>query len=278
MRLTRRDFLRSTGAATLLLSLDRLAFAHRPIAMSRFGFKQMKQAKLSKARYIPLAFDGGFFHPKDIRMFSKDKFNVGMVAANVGTYDRKAWQQNFEGYAKFHERHPDSMLYVHTDIHAEQSVNLEALARAVGIDIGFPFQWQYYVGHSRELMASIYNSFDVLLSCSRGEGFGIPIIEAQACGTPVIATDFSSMSELATALVQPAKLEWTPLNSWQSIPDVEQIDKVLEDAYTMKQDPTAWSEMKTRRVKFAEAYTLHNVMKNHMYPVFEEAAAAEIGA
>ena len=28
-----------------------------------------------------------------------------------------------------------------------------------------------------------------------GEGFGIPIIEAQACSTPVIVTDFSSMPE-----------------------------------------------------------------------------------
>ena len=29
-----------------------------------------------------------------------------------------------------------------------------------------------------------------------GEGFGVPIIEAQACGTPVITGDWTAMSEI----------------------------------------------------------------------------------
>jgi glycosyltransferase involved in cell wall biosynthesis len=41
---------------------------------------------------------------------------------------------------------------------------------------------------SREQMASLYAACDVLLHPYRGEGFGLPVLEARACGLPVIAT------------------------------------------------------------------------------------------
>ncbi len=42
-----------------------------------------------------------------------------------------------------------------------------------------------------------YNSLDVFVFPSFYEGFGLPIIEAMACGTPVITSNVSSMKELA---------------------------------------------------------------------------------
>ena len=38
---------------------------------------------------------------------------------------------------------------------------------------------------------------DCLLSCSRSEGWNIPLIEAMACGTPAIYSDFSGQTEFA---------------------------------------------------------------------------------
>ena len=53
---------------------------------------------------------------------------------------------------------------------------------------GGPDQYAFRLGYTPEMMALTYSMFDVLLAPSHGEGFRVPLIEAQACGTPVIAT------------------------------------------------------------------------------------------
>jgi glycosyltransferase involved in cell wall biosynthesis len=96
------------------------------------------------------------------------------------------------------------VLYVHSSGAAPPSaLNLKELATQAGIPphaIVFPDSYAYFPhGFSPEQMAAMYTAFDVLLAPSHGEGFCVPLIEAQACGTPVIATDFSAQPELVGA-------------------------------------------------------------------------------
>ncbi len=62
-------------------------------------------------------------------------------------------------------------------------------------------------GH--ELLEALYNGAHALLYPSRFEGFGWPIIEAQACGCPVICSDRTSLPEVAGtgALIRPVEDE-----------------------------------------------------------------------
>ena len=85
---------------------------------------------------------------------------------------------------------------------------------------------------SGEMMAHIYSSLDVLLNPATGEGFGIPVLEAQACGTPAIVTDFSAMQEVCGAgwKVEHSKW-WTGQQSWQAQPHVADIVEALEACY-----------------------------------------------
>ena len=85
---------------------------------------------------------------------------------------------------------------------------------------------------SGEMMAHIYSSLDVLLNPATGEGFGIPVLEAQACGTPVIVTDFSAMQEVCGAGWRVEHSQWwTGQQSWQAQPHVADIVEALEACY-----------------------------------------------
>lgn len=54
-----------------------------------------------------------------------------------------------------------------------------------------------YLGKpDKHTLVEIYNAADVLVSPSHYEGFGMTIIEAMACGTPVIASNVTSLPEV----------------------------------------------------------------------------------
>ncbi len=89
-----------------------------------------------------------------------------------------------------------------------------------------------------------YNSAEVFILPSVFEGFGLPVLEAMACGTPVIVSDASSLPEVAGD----AGLCVPPL-------DVEAWQEALHTAYTSAQ----WREQ-AREQGFAEAqrYSWHH--------------------
>ena len=48
---------------------------------------------------------------------------------------------------------------------------------------------------SEEQMAGLFNACDCYVAPSFGEGFNLPVLQAMACGKPVIATDWSGHEE-----------------------------------------------------------------------------------
>jgi glycosyltransferase involved in cell wall biosynthesis len=55
-------------------------------------------------------------------------------------------------------------------------------------------------GVSREQLSRIINLFDLYVQYANCEGFGMPLVEAAACGVPVAAVDFSAMSDVVAKL------------------------------------------------------------------------------
>jgi glycosyltransferase involved in cell wall biosynthesis len=49
---------------------------------------------------------------------------------------------------------------------------------------------------TRNVLAAIYRRADLLVHSADAEGFGLPLIEAQACGCPVIASDLKVLREI----------------------------------------------------------------------------------
>ena len=63
---------------------------------------------------------------------------------------------------------------------------------------------------SRPALAALYHRAELVLLTSEREGFGLPIVEAMACGTPVLTSNITAMPEIAgdaALLVDPRSVE-----------------------------------------------------------------------
>lgn len=248
------------------------------IAMSEDGRDRMLEVGLNPA-YIPLAVDTSAYRPTptiDVggKMVSArklfdlpdDAFVVGMVAMNKGwSRDRKGFNEAFRAFGRFWQSHQNAVLFVHAEkTGAAEGINLVELAIHAGIPhhaVVWSDQYAYRLGLPAEMMAAAYTAMDVLLAPSHGEGFCVPLIEAQACGTPVIVSDFSSQKELVGAGWKVmGQLEWDPAQRASYIcPYVVDVYAKLEEAY--KSDLV---EMQAKAIAFAR----DNYDWDHVYDVY----------
>lgn len=153
---------------------------------------------------------------------------IGTIMRNQ---KRKQYPDLIEAFAKFIEKAPTSIakrtfLYLHTG-YPDIGWDLPRLLKIFGVankvlftymcrncGISFP---QFYsdarcvcpkchtanvtlpdtkVAVSRKMMGEIINLFDVYVQYAICGGFEMPIVEAAGCGIPVMATDYSAMSDV----------------------------------------------------------------------------------
>jgi glycosyltransferase involved in cell wall biosynthesis len=252
---------------------------------SRHGQRMMAEAGV-EVEYLPLGMDIETFLPGDkaaareYLSFPQDAFVVAMVAANQSYPARKAFPENLEAFARFQRRHPEALLYLHTEMHppgGEHTMDLEELLEALGIPLESvvrPNQYMYVTGTFDDAhMAEVYRAADVLLAASANEGFGLPIVEALACGCPVITTDFSSMPEVcgngANGVLVPAKCrQYTRMGAWDVLPDIDAIDAALEEVHGW-----SWSDRDMRSnqgIAYVwREYAWEMVMETYWQPLLE---------
>ena len=109
-------------------------------------------------------------------------------------------------------------------------------------------------------LANLYRAVDCFVLPSRGEGLGLPVLEAMACGLPVIATDWSSLSELNFEGIKlPCTLDIVDnvefikkcpeaLNHrWANV-QVDELRKALRQMYEDKETAKQWGEMNAKKV------------------------------
>jgi len=242
-----------------------------PAAVSAFGHTRIYELGPDdwEPPYVPHAVDTSVFKPPADRwaereeMGTRDDFVIGICSANRDGV-RKGFPEQFSAFARFAKKHKDAKLAVFSVFDSVNGLPLAEMASDFGILdrlIGMPAYEQVAGILSEDFMAHWYASLDVLSMCSYAEGFGVPLIEAQACGTPVVATDGSAMSELARPagwLVKGHRY-WNPvLRAWWTRPDEDDIVRQWEKAYSA--GPNA--ERRDRAVAFAQGYSLDAVSKH----------------
>ena len=257
----------------------KVSLAYKRITFSQHGVKMTHDAGLD-CWYIPHGIETDLYKPLDKKTcrehigIPQDKYAIGTVAMNKGNPSRKCFSEMVEAFARFHSRHPDSVYLLQTDKGdgIEGMVNLPELVRNMGLiegqDVIFCNQYQNVIGYPLEYMVEFYNCLDVHLITTRGEGFGIPILESQACGVPVITGGWTACKELCFAgqMLDPekdAEREYSGLASYQFRPRVSAIDAALEEEYQHRTDTTI-------AVQKAQEYNADYVTEKYWKPILAE--------
>lgn len=106
-------------------------------------------------------------------------------------------------------------------------------------------------------LATLYSTADVLAMPSVYEGFGIPVLEAMACGTPVLCSDGGSLPEVAGDAAMVVAAEDTPA--------------LTDGLVRAVSDMTLRAELRERGIARAAGFTWAETARRHL-EVYHEVA------
>jgi glycosyltransferase involved in cell wall biosynthesis len=269
--------------------LESLQGAYMPLSYSKWGRDMLTKAGIAN-HYIPHGIETSIYRvltPREtILDFKRQLCGVDnahlsvIVAANKGFPDRKWFQGQLRAWADFAKDKPNAYLYIHTEpTQLYGGIDFSWLLGHLGIGdkVRFPDRYENFVGIPPQYLAMIYNAADVLMSCSMSEGFGIPIVEAGACGTPVVVTDFSAMPELVRwgHKVRVADYVLTPMNAYQAWPDVVDMTDKLNSLYAeWEQAGGDWPIEKRQETSalIHEEYSWDTIVRDQWAPLMTKLA------
>jgi glycosyltransferase involved in cell wall biosynthesis len=170
-----------------------------------------------------------------------DAFVVGRVDANTA---RKDYAALWKALVPVMKRHADVVAIWQCQSQPEGAaggVNLvNLLSREPDLATGRFFYPKYhssFIGWPQQDLNALVNAFDVVASPSHGEGFGLGLAEAAACGVPIIALNVSAIPEVVGPggiLLEPAGTTTTPSGEDQWLPDVPAFTDALETLYAAR--------------------------------------------
>jgi len=220
-----------------------------PVTYSKFGedvIKRQVPYTRNDVRMIYHGVDTKTFYPSDrteIRGKNKialDKFILLYVGVNSV---RKQIPRLLEAFDIFAKEKEDVLLWLHTSLShnaGKEGWFLRDVINQYNIinKIILSKQASPVAGVSEETMRMTYNVADVFVSATQCEGFGLPFLEAAACGVPSIGVNYSAIPELIKdrGAVVPAS-DWilhTPYGMRRPLIDIRELSKKMSFMYHNK--------------------------------------------
>lgn len=178
---------------------------------------------------------------------------TGRFIFALGAIDpRKNTQIIIESFASLSRAHPDVKLIISGLDDRCQALYQRAAAE---VDVGDKVLLLGFV--SLEELVALYNMAELFVYPSMYEGFGLPILEAMACGVPVLASNSASIPEIAgeaALLVDPA--------------DASALTAAMR---ALLADPTARARLRAQGFERVRQFSWRK-MAIETYAVYEEAA------
>ncbi len=180
------------------------------IFWTRFGLEQARVGGYTRpAEVIPLGVDLGLYAPKDQHvsrervglkppLVPEDAFIIGNVNRNQ---PRKRLDLTVKYFADWVNSRgiQDAWLFLYVAPTGDQGIDVAQLMYYYGLrgdrkrlilvepEIG--------MGNHEEELPFLYSCFDVQLTTTQGEGWGLTTMEGMACGVPQIVPDWSALGE-----------------------------------------------------------------------------------
>ena len=243
----------------------------RVVTQSKFGQQQLLRDQSGGVGLIGLGVNSQVFHRVDAAARQALRTELGwatdgLVFLFVGRNNtRKGAHFAVEAFRLYTADHQAaasrSFLYMHTEVDR----GLLELVHAAGLTDRVWFTSDYHpIDHPlpETELAKLYQASDVFLLPSQSEGFGMPLLEAQAAGLPIIATDNSAIPEvvgaaglLINAPVRTAAYDCDCI-AWARPPDVAHAAQLM---HRLAGDPSLRSRLSRQGQRQAAARPWHRV-------------------
>jgi SAM-dependent methyltransferase len=257
--------------------------------LSKFGYNQMtegiqfsieKENKtfVPELRWLYHAVDTDIFRPlpEEVVKATKQKYGIAESAVVFTCVARNQPRKNypilFKAFADFVEKHNlnsnDVVLWLHT-LPKDVGYDLYLLRYAIGVNprrIIDHVEWEKMVRFTPDLktlndhispeeMAKVYNMSDYFVLPTVGEGFGVPTVEAMACGIPPIITDCTTSPELTNDGKNGMLVDWELI--YTSVGSVDRFFISREDLINKLE--TAYFDIKENNGEMTQKYAMRSL-------------------
>ncbi|MBF2052217.1 MAG: glycosyltransferase [Candidatus Sericytochromatia bacterium] len=197
------DYERSQNPQPLQPLLQR---CNHLLGLADFGLAQLQKDARESWGKVPLGVNLQEFYPVTPQQKQALRQSLGwpegvfVFLCVANHFWRKGLEYTLAAFAALQRQAPDifvrSRLYLHTESSPEllEYIQAEGLTEQVMLSPQYdPFKQPWPTAR----LAQLYQAADAFVLTSLGEGFGMPLLEAQAVGLPMVVSDNSVTCEVA---------------------------------------------------------------------------------
>ena len=202
--------------------------ADRSVAYTQFAKRSSIKAGITPTDVIYHGTDINSFRPipSQVRRACREKY-IGLTSDDVFVFTnvnrnsmRKDIARSILAFSEFRKRVTENCrMYIHAKVIDGTSSGLEVDLRIPlselnldpTKDIIFPNRFIPAKGFEVPVLNQLYNCADAYITTNLGEGFGLTITEAMACGVPVIAPNHTSAPEILGTDLPPDEVRGYPV-------------------------------------------------------------------
>jgi len=154
------------------------------------------QVNPDKIFVVPLAADSKFVQLEKENKVIKEKYKIkSKFIFYVGAiFNRRFIPESVEAFKQIAKKFPEHQFLISGTNYTHPFVDIDYIIKKANEDIGREAILKVDYVDENDLVY-LYNSANLFIWLSSYEGFGLPPLEALACGTPIITTKMGSLSE-----------------------------------------------------------------------------------